>query len=441
MVDLSPKRIATAWLAPKPQTSATKYLLADDLAAVKSFAARQGLSVKERDDAFFVPLSTTMHPPEFNRDLTYDDVRGLIEAHTATETYQSLICWLREARLPITLLLSMPLTAPQGQALIAVIVKPAKGEARKRALRGYRPDHVPAGRELRFAHDQPVTKLAVERFDPGFVLARGGATEQLLARSVAIVGCGAVGSHAVNHLAMLGIGNLRLVDPDILTSENIYRHVLGAAYVGYSKVQGLKIELERRLPQVTIEIRATDVEKVLRAEPEFIMAADLIVIAVGDETLERRLNAILADLRPRIHTWVEPLGIGGHVLATGIAAGSGCYDCLFENEATYGLVNRADLAAPGQSFQKSMAGCAGMYMPFAALDADRIASETARLVTRSLTGQEHQNVLMGVAGDVTAFTAAGFSLSARGRRLREAVWQRETRHARTDCPVCGEWGS
>jgi molybdopterin-synthase adenylyltransferase len=180
---------------------------------------------------------------------------------------------------------------------------------------------------------------------------------------------------------------------------------------------------------------------VLRAEPEFITAADLIVIAVGDETLERRLNAVLATMRPRVHAWVEPLGISGHVLATGVAAGPGCYDCLFDYEAPYGLVNRAGLAAPGQSFQKSMAGCAGVYIPFAALDADRIAGETAKLVAHILTGQEHQNVLISVPGNVTAFTAAGFSLSARGRRLREAGWQRETRHARTDCPVCGEWGS
>jgi hypothetical protein len=56
------------------------------------------------------------------------------------------------------------------------------------------------------------------------------------------------------------------------------------------------------------------VDNLLMDERDTILDADLIVVAVGDETLERRLNRLLAGGPPRLHAWVEPLGVGGHAL-------------------------------------------------------------------------------------------------------------------------------
>jgi hypothetical protein len=70
---------------------------------------------------------------------------------------------------------------------------------------------------------------------------------------------------------------------------------------------------------------------------------------------------------PRLHAWLEPLGIGGHVLATGVARSSGCFRCLFQTDTEYGLTNAASFVEPGQAFQRTYADRAGTFTLFTAL--------------------------------------------------------------------------
>src|SRR5690242_17519657 len=59
-------------------------------------------------------------------------------------------------------------------------------------------------------------------------------------KSAAVVGCGSGGSAVADELARMGIGKLTLVDPDVLTEENLKRHVLDASSVGKPKVLGIQ---------------------------------------------------------------------------------------------------------------------------------------------------------------------------------------------------------
>lgn len=290
-----------------------------------------------------------------------------------------------------------------------------------------------------FQRDRPLTRLSIERLDPTYLLPRAGTTTALFTRTVTVIGCGAVGSHVANHLAALGVGRLRLIDHDILTSANIHRHTLGATYLGINKAAGIAVALGQHYPHLTVEHRTTTIDTVLRNEPKFITDADLVVIAIGDPTEELRLNALLGPHLRRLHVWVEPLGIGGHVLATGVAPGSGCYQCIYEEDSTLGLINLASFAAPGHIFQRTMGGCSGQFVPFAALDADRIAIEATRLVAQILSGEEQENVLISVREDERAFCAEGYTLAPRVRQVAVGTRCRETRHARIDCPVCSVW--
>ena len=83
-----------------------------------------------------------------------------------------------------------------------------------------------------------------------------------------------------------------------------------------------------------------------------------------------------------------------------------------------------------------MAGCAGVFTPFAAIDADRTAIEAARLTARILTGKESQNQLVSWYGDPEEFERAGFALSNRAKRFQPGERKCVTDIADSACPHC-----
>ncbi|MCZ7673844.1 MAG: ThiF family adenylyltransferase [Chloroflexi bacterium] len=200
-------------------------------------------------------------------------------------------------------------------------------------------------------------------------------------KRVALLGCGSVGGFLALELIRTGLRDLTLVDHEILTLDNVYRHELGKDMVGTYKVLALKQEIERKVPYTKItsipELAQTAIETGRLKSGRF----DLIIIAIGDETDCLHLNELIRSKRPYppiIFSWLEPYGIGGHTLLTGNASARGCYECLItpmtEDEALY---NRASFAAPGQFFAKDISGCGSLFTPYGSTDALQTALLTS----------------------------------------------------------------
>lgn len=414
-------------------------LLADSSNEAQVWASKIGRRVEGQGEAFFVELQSAFIPPDFEEMLSTAGAMEIICTHATQQSERELKAWLVGQHLPATIAMSIPLSDPNaGRVVIAVRLEQAVGELARRAHRGFRPGRVPASLEMRFTRDAPVIKFHIERFDPDYLLTRGGATGGLYTKTVAIIGCGSVGSHVAERLASLGVGRLRIIEPEMLTSENIHRHALGVSYVGVNKATGMKSELGLRFPHIRVECREERVEEVIYKDPDFILGVDLVVIALGDENLEIRLNDMLGQRVPCLHVWVEPLSVGGHVLATGVASGTGCYRCLFDVDPSHGIYNRSAFAASGQNFQRTFSGCAGTFTPFASVDADQAAIEAAKLAASLLVKEETENVLISWRGTADDFARAGFLLSGRGRAFNEGERRREARFVRPDCPTCGK---
>lgn len=406
-------------------------LLADTLEGATTWAAHAGRGVLHGRQAYFVPLGAPLLPHWGDTPLTIGDV--LMHMHqSAPDAYRAFKRWLNGRSLPATVVLAMP--GSEHDILAVVRFERPPANVRHRSERGFRPGNCPPERQLWSTASMPVTRFRVERLDPGFVLVRGGATSPLLIRTVTVVGCGAIGSHLAERLASLGVGGLRLIDPDRLSSENIHRHVLGVEHISSNKAVALAQALGRRFPHLAFDARPQSIEDVLRVEADWVLSTDLIVIAVGDDTVELRLNDLLHNVRPRLHVWIEPLGVGGHVLLTG--QGLGCFRCLFARDAQIGLYNQAAFTAPGQAVYRSYAGCAGVFIPYAGIDADRAALEAANLAARVLGEQEKANRLVSWRGDPAAFLAAGFQLSPRAQVIGANQLHVEHHFSRDDCPVC-----
>lgn len=106
-------------------------------------------------------------------------------------------------------------------------------------------------------------------------------TNMMANKGVVILGCGSVGSLVAIELAKSGIGNLFLIDPDMLEYHNLCRHQCGLDDVGDLKVNALRRKLLKINPQLNIKISPTIVENAPQQELEKFCSANDNTIFVG----------------------------------------------------------------------------------------------------------------------------------------------------------------
>ncbi len=283
--------------------------------------------------------------------------------------------------------------------------------------------------------------LNANNWDFDFFRERGGADLKLKPTKVLVIGCGSVGGAIVQDLARSGVGHLTLVDPDIHTPENAFRHVLGIGKPYLGKAGQLAMSLMTWLPGVQAVPVATSIEGALAQGTLDLSDFDAAVVAVDRPSGAQAIN--LAAYQGRapatvVHAWLEAYGLASHVLRTHPPK-AGCFECLVRDPDTGKLDdNRAHLAAGGQDFLKDQAGCGGRYVPFGAVHASRTAVMAVEEVLHGLRGDRAPRLLTW-RGDASPFLDAGFRLSRRAEKWPEdrvveildadAIQQ-------PSCPVC-----
>ena len=249
-----------------------------------------------------------------------------------------------------------------------------------------------------------------------------------------MVGCGSIGSQIALQLSSAGVGKLRLLDHDVLGTENIHRHVLGMESIGQRKALALKSLLTKKFPHMYVDALVSRVEDVVETALTTLLDTDLILIALGDETLETWLNGQLLRKKPRVHVWVEPLGLGQHVLAVGKKGG--CFECLFEPHDVLGKRNRSSFSEGGQNISSTIAGCGGSYIEFSANDAICAAVQATTLVDEILQGRRDDSVLVSRFGSSDGYTSRGLKVSRRARRYKPGEIRNESAFQRKGCRSC-----
>jgi molybdopterin-synthase adenylyltransferase len=406
-------------------------LLAENAMQARSWAERFHVRCLGSVPSFYLPLRRELDP-QIALDLPSPTVFLDQLQHAADpKVWSEFRNWLRRVVLPVTVLISLPLGVERAVFAVEFVTT---GKGSKGGAYVFRKGQIRAADEI--ARTPSVQRYQIDRFDSDFVLPRGGADVKLAAKTIVIVGCGAIGSFVAKFLALAGVGGIRLIDWQVFTNENIHRHLLGADAVGHNKAEELARILSSQFPSTTFEFRDRQVEVLLHKEKDFVLG-DELVNATGDETLGLNLNENLRESQILLHTWNDPMGIGGHVLAT-FPGSHGCYECLFVNDVDAGVLhNSAGFGRANQEVARTFSGCAGVFVPFSALDAVRTATECAALTVSALTGHQKDPVLVSWFGDSTSFVNAGFELSRRSGLFSVGEIRRESTFARTDCVICG----
>lgn len=434
---------------------------------IKAMKADGLIKTGKKHHGVFIPLksSTMLYPPSYNEQWGMKQWKEIIRFNITGSNKTTLKELLKSRKLSKDSREFIVLSIPQvngNRAYVGFVMEGftvRKEAGRKQSTnkaQGRKRKHV----KKVFRHpllevqcDFKIVPLTIERHNQKFMVSRTGGKVGLINKNIAVVGVGAVGSRVVMELIRAGITNLTLIDKQCLEVENVYRHELGVnrlyAYIEQShkliphyKVVSLANEINEKYPLVNVTTKPDDVYNILNEDQKYFEKFDLVIVATGDVTLELSINRLLRQLTAppvTIFTWVEPLGIGGHVISTLNNRESGCLECLFFTPGNSELLeNRASFAGPNQFFGKTVSGCGSVFTPYGSMDSMQTAILTTRLAIAILTGRECDNPLLSWKGDQTDFIEAGYSLSNRYNMSNEELYKMRYGYKSVQCPTCSK---
>jgi molybdopterin/thiamine biosynthesis adenylyltransferase len=169
----------------------------------------------------------------------------------------------------------------------------------------------------------------LDRFARHIVLPEvGGAGQVALgAAHVVLVGCGGIGSPALQYLAAAGIGRLTLIDDDTVEASNLQRQtIFSEAAIGHSKAAAAAEWVTAFDPQIAVRTHATRIDAA--NAPELIAGAT--VVLDGCDNFATRLAVSDACVAAGIPLTSAAVGrFQGQVANfAGHLPGEACYRCF-----------------------------------------------------------------------------------------------------------------
>jgi len=376
------------------------------------------------EKAFYIPFDRTYkgNVPQLDKFWSNTEITNIVKENMLEETLAKIMNFSRNKKRYFYLLRIPLLTGDQ--AIIGLRYEKVNHALSKRVVPLIDED---------VADDFKVTPLFVIQNDETTLIERGGGIQKT--PNILLVGCGSVGSDLLFILARSGVKQFTLVDNDKLNIENSYRHFLGMnkSLEGETKVKLLKEEIESRYPNMKIQTIENEVLSAIESGEIDLDNFDLIVVAIGDPNIERKINEfILKSSTTAIFTWVEAYGIGGHAIVVN-NGGKGCYECLIDDE----LVMYSSFAGKSDvPFIKNINGCAGSFTPYGSMDSMETALLASRLVLRYLDDNLRGNPLVSWKGSSKLFEENGFLTSDRYKNSSDILNQDLYGYIDEGCKIC-----
>jgi len=246
--------------------------------------------------------------------------------------------------------------------------------------------------------------IRVVRCDPEWIHGRDQNMHirDLQTRRVLILGVGSLGSGVAQLLSKSGVGQITLIDPDFIASENVGRHELGIQALwdenGASlyKATALANQLTAQFPHAKIFGVSKNWQN-LKIEDLF--GADLVVSTIGEWSAEAQLNNLISkypDPPPIVFGWTEPHAVAGHGVL--IMPHEGCLRCIV-NEM--GIPKTPVAEIPIENVLRPIPACGGHFQPYGAVELSYIQSLVAELCLSVLIGDIETSQIYSWIGSET----------------------------------------
>jgi molybdopterin/thiamine biosynthesis adenylyltransferase len=214
-----------------------------------------------------------------------------------------------------------------------------------------------------------------------------------------VVGAGGLGSPAALYLASAGVGQITLIDHDVVDVTNLQRQIAHTQdRVGQLKVESLKKAIEQINPEVQVHCVAQQADSVLLNH--HVVLADVVLDCTDNFETRHAINlACVQHNKPLVSG--SALRMDGQVAVYDIRQSQApCYACVFP---------------PTQQFEETRCATMGVLAPLVGIIGSLQATEALKI----LSG-------MGatLAGQLILFNAQFME------------WQTLQTHRHVQCPVC-----
>ena len=308
--------------------------------------------------------------------------------------------------LPSLIIICMNVETKHGDCLVASIQKKSKNKLPN----GFRSvDKLPPPILNQYLFSSKLYNAKVERADAHWVHGRDKNRNEvgaLSAKTVAVIGCGSIGSSVAELLLKSGVGKMHLIDGDKLSTANVSRHVLGMNSAGKNKSEELCSMFRRAYPHAEIEAH-NEIWQKTKEIGKIFKSSDLILELTADKYSLQRLNAWHSKKNKRktpiIYGYTENHAAAGFCITIGKNGGD--IECALDEWGKYKLkiINWQDDDVHHE------AGCGAEFVSYGAIELQYTTSLIARKAVEVLQQPDRltSEIKCWVANKETVITAEG----------------------------------
>lgn len=259
--------------------------------------------------------------------------------------------------------------------------------------------------------------ITVKRIDKAFLQKRTSFTNNDLEnKSYLLIGAGSIGGYVFHNLIKSGCENITVVDNDLITEENIYRHLLGYNYLSEYKAVALSKYAQISMANVNIKTIEEKVENAVIDCGLYFDEYDYIIAATGNHNVNRWINSKIVEdgiQVPVFYIWNEPLDIGSHIALFTYKADSDCFELLFKRDENGELFDITSYCEKGQSFARTYSGCNGTFIPYGSTTSIQSSILFMDVLKMYINKGFSNDVIVSEKGSDFYFKQAGFTVSRR----------------------------
>jgi len=175
---------------------------------------------------------------------------------------------------------------------------------------------------------EELSKKDLDKFSRQVMLEEIGYNGQLKLKNskVCVVGTGGLGHPIITRLATMGVGNLRIIDRDVIELSNLHRQTMfDEDDVGQVKVEVAAKKLKKLNPDCNIEALAISINDYTALE--VVEGCDVVIDALDSVNARYALNNACVKSNIPFVTGAA-VGVSGQVF-TVLPKESACYFCMF----------------------------------------------------------------------------------------------------------------
>ncbi len=158
---------------------------------------------------------------------------------------------------------------------------------------------------------------------------KGWSYEKAKKMKVVIIGCGGLGNPIARLVARLGVGNLVLIDNDVVEIENLNRDGFDVYDVGRNKAEILKEKLEKMFRDHNLKVEAIPKNVLEINLTKIVKDADLVITATDTTSSRIYVNDVCVEtITTMVDTGFTTDGLRGHVRLI-IPGETACLRCSY----------------------------------------------------------------------------------------------------------------